>query len=169
MFFLFLIPRAHADSRHFFIIMAVSMAVAAFFYLTMSTGSPAALIEGRIFYWGRYIDWMITTPLFLLDLALLALARWQRISNQGNQADRAGCVHYPSGPQVGASLTGFGKGFRFIVSTAAMFVLLLPDLHGAVRADGESRRVAAGPSRAPSAPWHSWPLSCGRCIQSCGC
>jgi hypothetical protein len=52
-FFLFLIPRAHAGSRHFFIIMAVSMAVAAFFYLTMSTGSPAALIEGRIFYWGR--------------------------------------------------------------------------------------------------------------------
>jgi hypothetical protein len=52
-FFLFLKPRAHAGSRHFFIIMAVSMAVAAFFYLTMSTGSPAALIEGRIFYWGR--------------------------------------------------------------------------------------------------------------------
>lgn len=53
MFFLFLKPRAHAGSRHFFIIMAVSRAVAAFFYLTMSTGSPAALIEGRIFYWGR--------------------------------------------------------------------------------------------------------------------
>jgi hypothetical protein len=51
MFFLFLIPRAPAGSRHFFISMAVSMAVAAFFYLTMSTGSPAALVKGRIFYW----------------------------------------------------------------------------------------------------------------------
>ena len=98
MFFLFLIPRAHAGSRHFFIIMAVSMAVAAFFYLTMSTGSPAALIEGRLFYWDRYIDWMIKTPLLLLDLALLALARWQRIINPGNQADLAGCVHYPNRP-----------------------------------------------------------------------
>ncbi|HZA44652.1 MAG TPA: bacteriorhodopsin [Rubrobacter sp.] len=65
-------------------------------------------MEGRIFYWGRQIDWMITTPLLLLDLALLALAlldlalldlaRWQRIINPGNQADRAGCVHYPNGP-----------------------------------------------------------------------
>ena len=63
-------------SRHFFISMAVSMAVAAFFYLTISTGPPAALIEGRLFYWDRYIDWMITTPLLLLDLALLALACW---------------------------------------------------------------------------------------------
>jgi hypothetical protein len=56
---------------------------------------------------------MITTPLLLLDLALLALAlldlalldlalldlaRWQRIINPGNQADLAGCVHYPNGP-----------------------------------------------------------------------
>ena len=39
----------------------------------MVTGSPAALIEGRIFHWGRYIDWVIITPLLLL-----ALARWQR-------------------------------------------------------------------------------------------
>jgi bacteriorhodopsin len=49
----------------------------------MVTGSPAALIEGRIFHWGRYIDWVIITPLLLLALALLALAllalaRWQR-------------------------------------------------------------------------------------------
>ena len=52
-FFLYLMTHAPQGRRHFFIIMAVSMAVAAFFYLTMSTGSPAALIEGRIFYWGR--------------------------------------------------------------------------------------------------------------------
>jgi bacteriorhodopsin len=32
------------------------------------------LVEGRIFYWGRYIDWVITRPLLLLDVALLALA-----------------------------------------------------------------------------------------------
>src|SRR5918998_3421608 len=84
---------------------------------------------------------MITTPLLLLDLALLALARWQRIINPGNQADLAGCVHYPNGPQVGSSLTGFGKGFKFIVSTAAMIVLLLPDVRAAIRQDGEPRRA----------------------------
>jgi bacteriorhodopsin len=74
---------------------------------------------------------MITTPLLLLDLALLALARWQRIINSDNRADLAGCVPYPNGLQAGSSLTGCGKGFWFIVSTAAMIVLLLPDLHAA--------------------------------------
>jgi len=74
----------------------------------MSTGSPAALIEGRIFYWGRYIDWVITTPLLLLALALLALAAQHR---PDNRADSAGCALYPNGPQAGSSLTGFGKGF----------------------------------------------------------
>jgi bacteriorhodopsin len=54
------------------------MGVAAFFYLTMTTGATAGLVEGRIFYWGRYIDWVIATPLLLLDLALLALPNWRR-------------------------------------------------------------------------------------------
>lgn len=48
-----------------------------------------------------------------------------------------------TGLQTGSSLTGFGKGFRFIVSTAAMIVLLLPDVRAAVRQDGEPRRATA--------------------------
>jgi bacteriorhodopsin len=44
----------------------------------MTTGATAGLVEGRIFYWGRYIDWVSATPLLLLDLALLALPNWRR-------------------------------------------------------------------------------------------
>lgn len=57
-FFLFLMTRAPAGSRHFFIITGVITGEVAFFYLTMSTGSTSTIIEGRIFYWGRYIDWV---------------------------------------------------------------------------------------------------------------
>ena len=77
-FFIFLLTRAPEGSRHFFIITAVITGVAAFFYFTMSTGATSSNIDGRIFYWGRYIDWVITTPLLLLDLALLALVSWRR-------------------------------------------------------------------------------------------
>ena len=40
-FFLFLMTRAPQGSRHFFIITAVITGVAAFFYLTMTTGTTA--------------------------------------------------------------------------------------------------------------------------------
>jgi bacteriorhodopsin len=123
-FFLFLMTRAPAGSRHFFIITAVITGVAAFFYLTMATGATSTLIEGRIFYWGRYIDWVITTPLLLLDLALLALVSWQRNINLIIGLIVLDVFMILTGLQAGSSLTGFGKGFWFIISTIAMVVLL---------------------------------------------
>jgi bacteriorhodopsin len=46
-------------------------------YLAMAFGQGVTTIvdaEGneRVVYWARYVDWFITTPLLLLDLALLA-------------------------------------------------------------------------------------------------
>lgn len=123
-FFLFLMTRAPAGSRHFFIITAAITGVAAFFYLTMATGATSTLIEGRIFYWGRYIDWVITTPLLLLDLALLALASWRRNVNLIITLIVLDVFMILTGLQAGSSLTAFGKGFWFIISTVAMIVLL---------------------------------------------
>jgi bacteriorhodopsin len=123
-FFIFLMTRAPAGSRHFFIITAVITGVAAFFYLTMTTGGTASNVEGRIFYWGRYIDWVITTPLLLLDLALLALPNWRR--NAGLIAGLIGLDVFMilTGLLAGSSTSEFARGFWFIVSTAAMIVLL---------------------------------------------
>jgi bacteriorhodopsin len=58
-------------------------AVAAAAYLSMATGYSVAVIEvvdlagdtvkeSQAVFWGRYIDWLVTTPLLLFDLALLA-------------------------------------------------------------------------------------------------
>jgi bacteriorhodopsin len=123
-FFLFLMTRAPQGSRHFFVITAVITGVAAFFYLTMTTGTTATNIEGRIFYFGRYIDWVITTPLLLLDLALLALPNWRR-----NIGLIAGLIVLDvfmilTGLLAGQSTSEFARGFWFIISTIAMVVLL---------------------------------------------
>jgi bacteriorhodopsin len=122
--FVFLMTRAPQGSRHFFVITAVITGVAAFFYLTMTTGATSTLVEGRIFYFGRYIDWVITTPLLLLDLALLALPNWRR-----NAGLIAGLMVLDvfmilTGLLAGQSTSGFARGFWFVVSTAALIVLL---------------------------------------------
>jgi bacteriorhodopsin len=123
-FFIFLMTRAPQGSRHFFIITAVITGVAAFFYLTMSTGATSANIEGRIFYWGRYIDWVITTPLLLLDLALLALASWRRNIGLIVGLILLDVFMILTGLLAGLSTSEFARGFWFIVSTAAMIFLL---------------------------------------------
>lgn len=123
-YFLSLMNGAPEGSRYFFIITATITGVAAFFYLTMSTGATSTLIEGRIFYWGRYFEWLITTPLLLLDLALLALASLRR--NVGLVAGLIAIDLFMvlTRLQAESSLTAFGKGFWFVVSTIALVVLL---------------------------------------------
>ena len=56
------------------VVHAVVPAIAATLYLLMALGQGAVLLEGkRLFYYARYVDWSITTPLLLIGLALTAL------------------------------------------------------------------------------------------------
>jgi len=42
-------------------------------YLSMATGNGSMVrADGRVFYWARYIDWLVTTPLLLFDIAMVA-------------------------------------------------------------------------------------------------
>lgn len=47
--------------------------IAATTYLTMALGMGSAVNSGgHVFYYARYIDWILTTPLLLLNLAMVA-------------------------------------------------------------------------------------------------
>lgn len=45
---------------------------AATMYLSMALGETVTPINGQTVFWGRYLDWLITTPLLLLELGVLA-------------------------------------------------------------------------------------------------
>lgn len=61
----------------------------------------------------RYVDWLLTTPLLLLDLALLALAVPRR--RVGLIATLMGVDVFmiQTGWLAGSGLSGFGRGFSF--------------------------------------------------------
>jgi bacteriorhodopsin len=82
------------------------------------------LEDGRQFYYFRYIDWLITTPLLLLDLALLALAHPGR--NVGLIAGLLGLDVFMvlTGLVAGSSTNAFFTGVFFIISTAALVGVL---------------------------------------------
>lgn len=124
-YFLYLNSQAPAGSRYFFIITATITGVAGFSYLVMATGAGSTLINGeRVFYWFRYVDWLITTPLLLLDLALLALASVQRNLRLIAALMGLDVFMILTGLLAGSRASGFGRGFWFLVSLAAMIVLL---------------------------------------------
>ena len=63
--------------RRFYTITALVSGIATAAYLSMFLGFGVAEVripEGVVLriYWMRYVDWLLTTPLLLLDLALLA-------------------------------------------------------------------------------------------------
>jgi bacteriorhodopsin len=91
----------------------------------MATGAGSTVLEdGRQFYYFRYIDWLITTPLLLLDLALLALARPGR--NVGLIAGLLGLDVFMilTGLVAGSSTNAFFTVVFFIISTAALVGVL---------------------------------------------
>jgi bacteriorhodopsin len=64
------------EQQEYYIITIMVPAIAAASYLSMFLGFGLTEVEvgGRVLdiYWARYADWLFTTPLLLLDLALLA-------------------------------------------------------------------------------------------------
>jgi bacteriorhodopsin len=66
------------EQQRFYIITIFITAIASAAYFAMATGFglTQVTVNGQVLdiYWGRYADWLFTTPLLLLDLALLAKA-----------------------------------------------------------------------------------------------
>lgn len=75
--FLWLATSGGSQNYHHYVTSAVITLWAAMMYIVMSTGSGIATVVGdegtRLFYYARYVDWVITTPLLLLGLSWVAM------------------------------------------------------------------------------------------------
>jgi bacteriorhodopsin len=116
--------RAPEGSRYFFVITALITLIAFVSYLTMATGQGVTEVGDRTFYYFRYIDWVFTTPLLLLDLALLALVDWRRNISLIVTLIGLDLFMILTGLWAGATVNPVGMGLLFIISTASMIVLL---------------------------------------------
>ena len=116
--------RAPEGSRHFFVITTLITLIAFVAYLIMATGQGETQVGDRTFYYFRYIDWIFTTPLLLLDLALLALADWRRNVALIGTLIGLDLFMILTGLWAGATENVAGRTVLFLVSTASMIVLL---------------------------------------------
>lgn len=124
-YFAYLGTQAPPGGRYFYWITTAIALFAFISYLAMATGAGAIVLDdGRRFYYFRYIDWLVTTPLLLLDLVLLALARPGR--NAGLIAALLGLDVFMivTGLIAGSSTNAFFTVVFFIISTAALVGVL---------------------------------------------
>merc|ERR1712070_1145129 len=64
--------RQSDGKRYYHTLSFLINAIASTAYLAMATGHGFVFVANRQFFYARYIDWALTTPLMLLDLAGLA-------------------------------------------------------------------------------------------------
>ena len=94
--------------QEFFIVTIFIAAIAFVNYLAMALGYGVTEVmvggEAKTIYWARYTDWLITTPLLLIDLGLLAGA------TRNELATLVGLDVAMIGTGAVATLTGDGAG-----------------------------------------------------------
>lgn len=119
--------------QEFYIVTILIAAIAFVNYLAMALGFGSTMVnvggEERLIYWARYTDWFFTTPLLLLDLALLAGASRNQIATLvGLDALMIGTGAVATLAGGDFAVFGLGDGARRIiwwgVSTGFLLVLL---------------------------------------------
>lgn len=128
-YFLYLAITGGPENRHHYLNSTIIVLWAAIWYVLMGSGNGVSLVEiteegARIFYWGRYIEWLVATPLLLLGLSWVGLGG--AIGNQQRT------VAYLLGADVLMVLTGLFAGltsggfrwFWFIISVIFLVAVL---------------------------------------------
>eukprot|EP00979_Chaetoceros_neogracilis_P002346 scaffold409_cov295-Chaetoceros_neogracile.AAC.16 len=67
-YFYCLFRKATPGKRIFHVMTTAIVGFAATSYFFMALGQGSIDVDGRAFYYARYLDWLVTTPLLLLDL-----------------------------------------------------------------------------------------------------
>jgi bacteriorhodopsin len=147
--FVYLAATGSPEHRHHYVASTVIVFWAGLWYTVMATGGAIWLVAGPggepvVFYFGRYIDWVLTTPLLLLTLAWVALGGTS-LRNRTNLVLGiivADVLMILTGVVAGAA-TGFVSGLFFIISTV-FFLIILALIWGPLRSAAQEGNPEGG-------------------------
>ena len=63
------------EQKHHVVVSSLVLSIASLAYFAMANGQGSVIVDGRVVYYARYIDWVFTTPLLLIGLMTVALPR----------------------------------------------------------------------------------------------
>eukprot|EP00127_Corallochytrium_limacisporum_P001709 Clim_evm46s77 gene=Clim_evmTU46s77 len=129
--FYLIAQRVNVELRRFHNLTFMITGIASMAYLTMAFDLGSVMVGHREFLYARYIDWMITTPLLLLDLCLLAGVHWNEIIFLIG----ADILMIAAGV-VGALMDGNGK-WAFFIYSCIFFGFIVVSLFSGMSAQAE--------------------------------
>jgi bacteriorhodopsin len=142
-----------AEQQEFYIVTIFVPAIAFTAYLAMAMGYGLTEVtvggESLEIYWARYADWLFTTPLLLIDLALLAGAARNTIATLVGldvAMIATGLVGALTADQ-GETILGLGTGAQRLIwwgVSTAFFVVLLYYLVGTLSGEAADRPGEVG-------------------------
>ena len=91
------------ERKHHVVVSSFVLAIAALAYFAMANGQGTFIVDERVVYYARYIDWVFTTPLLLIGLMTVALPRLQ---SPGQARDRNALLGTVIGADVLMIVTG---------------------------------------------------------------
>ena len=125
--FLWLATSGSTQNYHHYVTSAIITLWAAMMYIVMSTGGGIATVVSdggtRLFYYARYVDWTITTPLLLLGLSWVAMRSINRNPQLVGGIILADVIMILTGLISGWTNGGL-KWFFFIISCIAFVAVL---------------------------------------------
>ena len=130
--------RRTADEEGHTVVHVVVVVVAASAYLAMALGQGGVELGGRTFWYARYIDWSVTTPLLLLALTMTALHGAHRRPALVAALLAADVLMIVTGLFSGLSEDPAHRLAWFFVSTGA-FLAVYATLFGPLRREARSR------------------------------
>jgi bacteriorhodopsin len=131
--------RRTQDEEAHTIIHGIVPIVAALAYFAMAIGQgDVTLSDGSTYWYARYVDWSITTPLLLLGLAITALHGAHRRKALVAALLGADVIMIATGFFSGLSVEAFPRWTWFVISCGA-FVALYAVLFGPLRKEAEAR------------------------------
>jgi bacteriorhodopsin len=151
------------EQKQFYIITIFVTAIASAAYFAMATGFGLTQVDvgGTVLdiYWARYADWLFTTPLLLLDLALLARASKNTIYTL------LGLDVFMIGTGTVGALVASSPAVRIVwwgISTAALLFLLFFLVkmlrEAATRQSDDVRRLASTLKNMLIVLWLAYPV-----------
>lgn len=137
--------RLRPEDRHHGVASFFVCLLAAAAYFAMANGQGMTVVDDRDVFWARYVDWVVTTPLLLLGLLLIALPPLKKAGEEVR--DRNTLIASVIGFDVFMIVTGViaaltaddtVKYVWFAISCGA-FVAVLGLLWGPVRASAQAQ------------------------------
>jgi bacteriorhodopsin len=132
------------DEEAHTVIHGVVPLIAALAYFSMAIGQGGTtLADGRLFWFARYVDWSVTTPLLLLGLCITALHGAHRRRALVTAVLGADVIMIATGLFSGLSTESFPRYTWFLISCGAflaLYMALFAPLRREAQARDEQRR-----------------------------